>query len=378
MAQGSLYLSTGMQVLICPDSFKGTLTSSEVASAMARGVKRVLPDGAVEIIPMGDGGEGTVEALCRGLRREANIERVECETVDPLGREIKASYAILHSQKDVALIEVAAASGLTLLKPEERDVLKATSAGTGLLIRDAYIKGCREFIIGLGGSATCECGKGIYEVLKDLHIEKNYPKTDILLPDCHFTVLSDVTNPLCGVNGAAAVFGPQKGAAEADIEVLERRNLECAAEYARNHGRNVADMPFSGAAGGIGAMFMTCLDSTIEKGIEAMLRMTGFDEKLDSSDVVITGEGCLDKTTFRGKVVDGILKKIRGRTEIVVGIVAGRVKSAVEEENIRVYIEEATPKDIDVETEPNHDWSLYVEEASVRLMKKIKDREVLK
>lgn len=367
-----------MQVLICPDSFKGTLTSSEVASAMARGVESVCPDTAVEIIPMGDGGEGTVEALCRGLGREANIERVECETVDPLGRGIKASYAILHSDRDVALIEVASASGLTLLKPEERDVLKATSAGTGFLIRDAYIKGCREFIIGLGGSATCDCGKGIYEVLKDLHLEKDYPKTGILLPDCHFNVLSDVTNPLCGVNGAAAVFGPQKGAAEADIEVLERRNLECAAEYVRNHGRKVADMPFSGVAGGIGTMFMACLDSTMEKGIEAVMRMTGFDEKLDGSDVVITGEGCLDATTFRGKVIDGILRKIKGRKEMVVGIVAGRVKSAVDEENKRVYIEEATPKDIDVEAETHHDWSLFVEEATVRLMKKFKDREVLK
>ena len=367
-----------MQVLICPDSFKGTLTSSEVASAMARGVESACPDATVEIIPMGDGGEGTVEALCRGLGREANIERVECETVDPLGRRIKASYAILHSDRDVALIEVASASGLTLLKPEERDVLKTTSAGTGLLIRDAYIKGCREFIIGLGGSATCDCGKGIYEVLKDLHLERNYPKTGILLPDCHFNVLSDVTNPLCGVNGAAAVFGPQKGAAEADIEVLERRNQECAAEYARNHGRKVADMPFSGAAGGIGAMFMGCLDSTMEKGIEAVMRMTGFDKKLDDSHIVITGEGCLDPTTFRGKVIDGILRRIKGRKEIVVGIVAGRVKSAVDKENIRVFIEEATPKDIDVEAEPHQNWSLFVEEATVRLMKKLKDREVLK
>lgn len=291
-----------MKVVVCPDSYKGTMTASEAAQAIAEGVRIAIPGAETVVLPVGDGGEGTVDSICAAL---SHIERVQCETVDPLRRPITASYAVAEGK--TALIESAAASGLTLLAPSEHDIMTADTYGTGLLIADAYRLGIRDFIICMGGSATCDGGMGAYQAMKDT----------VGRGTATFTLLCDVDNPLCGPTGAAAVFGPQKGATKEQIPMLDRRLRGL-------YGKEIMTARYSGAAGGLVAMLMAHYNAHPVAGISKVLELLDFETYMHDTDLVITGEGRADATTINGKAAKGILD-ISSRHGVPVVLIAGSV-----------------------------------------------------
>lgn len=333
-----------MNIVIAPDSFKGSLTALQAADAMERGVKRALKDKKektqnfaenmmyndglpdsdfkydVEIIkiPMADGGEGTVEALITALGGKTIATRA----LDPLGREIDSFFGILPD--GTAIIEMAAASGLNLIKPEERNPLKTTTYGTGQLIKSALDKGCKKIIIGIGGSATNDGGVGMAQALGVKFLDKQgkeigfgggelaeIERVDVSGLDSRvkitqFTIASDVKNVLCGPDGASAVYGPQKGATPEMVEILDR-NLEHLAEVIkRDLGKDISKIPGSGAAGGLGAALMAFLNAEIKPGIDIIMDLADFPEKVKDADLVITGEGSTDFQTMFGKVPFGV------------------------------------------------------------------------
>lgn len=300
-----------MKIAVCPDSFKGTLTATEAAGAIARGVISVLPGAEIIQLPLGDGGEGTVDALATAL---SGVERIECDTVDALGRPIRASYAIAGGS--TALIESAAASGLTLIDSSDRDILTSDTRGTGILIADAWRRGIRRFVVCMGGTATCDAGFGAFRAMQDL-------MPDAAPSDADFTLLCDVDNPLCGARGAAAVFAPQKGATPEMIPRLDSLLLRRALGYKASGGKDVADMPYAGAAGGLAGMLMACYGARPVAGISKVMEMLGFESRIDGADLVITGEGKSDVTTLSGKAPMGVLRAAAAKN-IPVALVCGR------------------------------------------------------
>lgn len=313
-----------MKIIIASDSFKGSLTSAQVAAAAAEGILGVDPTAEVVSLSVADGGEGTAGALVSAL----GAEWVECATVDPLGRPITARYGIAGGT--TAILDVASASGLTLLREGERDIMAASSRGTGMMILDAYSRGCRRFMVGLGGSATCDGGTGMLSALgvrvRGGAIDMSDAMTEIL--DCDFTLISDVTNPLCGPEGAARVFGPQKGATPAQVELLNRALRRYASEVDRATGRDVADTPGAGAAGGLGFAFLAFFShSRLVSGADAVLDLIGFDEALEGADLVITGEGRIDRQTLFGKLPMCVCRRAASKgvpTVAIAGAVADR------------------------------------------------------
>lgn len=319
-----------MKVVVAPDTYKGTMSAGEAAGAMASGVREIVPEAEVVEMPVGDGGEGTVEAILRG-RRSGEWELRRCETVNALGREIEAEYAVLELEgRATALIESAAASGLTLLSREERDVMRADTFGTGVLIADAYRQGIRDFMICMGGSATCDGGSGAYRALKGLDMKQ-----------ARFTLLCDVENPLCGPRGAAAVFGPQKGATTDQIPILDNHLRELARKYSMLHGIDVTDMKCAGAAGGLAGMLMACYGARPVSGIRKVLELIEFEKRIYGGDLVITGEGRVDATTLSGKAPIGILEASK-RSGVPVAVIGGQVadRGTLEEAGF-AYIETA-------------------------------------
>ncbi len=309
-----------MNIVIAIDSFKGSLTTLQAGNAAAAGIQRVYPNAETQIFPIADGGEGTVDALVSGLHGTYRTAAVS----DPLGREIFARYGILPN--NTAVIEMAAASGLPLLSPAERNPLHTTTYGFGQLIRDAIGQGCRNFILGIGGSATNDGGVGCLQALgfefKDLngkqvsfgakglsdivHISDENAMPE--LKDCTFHVACDVKNPLCGENGCSAVFAPQKGA---DAEMIAKmdKDLRHFAELTKHVNPDAnPDHEGAGAAGGLGFGLMSYLHATLESGIDLIIRETGLEEAIRYADLVITGEGCLDAQTAMGKAPVGIAK----------------------------------------------------------------------
>lgn len=299
--------------MICPDSFKGTLTAREAAGAISEGIRRANPTAETILCPVGDGGEGTVDALTSVL---PDIEIVDCETTDPLHRPITAGYAIAGGK--TALIESAAASGLTLVAEEDRDIMNADTYGTGILIADAYKKGIREFIICMGGTATCDGGYGALKALRDSGVYNGIREGTAI------TLLTDVDNPFCGPEGAAAVFGPQKGAVEEQIPLLEQRLRRLAGEYAMAAGTDVTLSKFAGAAGGLAGMLMACCGAKPVSGIDKVIELLDIRSKAQGADMIITGEGKADMTTLRGKAAKGILD-VGLDCRIPVALIAGRV-----------------------------------------------------
>ena len=308
-----------MNVVIAIDSFKGSLSSIKAGNAVREGIKRVYPDADISISPVADGGEGTVSALTNGMGGE--IQTVTAS--DPLGRRITCEYGIVG---DTAIIEIAAAAGITLLKKEELNPLFATTYGAGELIKDAISKGCRSFIVGIGGSATNDGGTGMLTALGFEFLDKDgiqvqrgaigvkdicSVKTDNVVPElseCVFEVACDVTNTLCGEQGASRIFAPQKGA---DSKMVEDMDLWLS-RYAETVKRYYpdSDMNYSGAgaAGGLGFAFMTFLNAKLTNGIELVMKRTGLENLVKSADVVITGEGRLDGQSIMGKVPSGVAK----------------------------------------------------------------------
>ncbi len=312
------------RIIIAIDSFKGCLTSQEANRAAAEGVVARMPDAEVVQIPVSDGGEGWLEAF----RSAVGGETIELTVRDPLMRPITACYLV---DGDTAVIEMAQASGLMLLSPEERDpmrAMRATSYGTGQLIADAVGRGCRNIIVGLGGSATSDCGIGMIHALID-RFAKHGTWDDIReLDDVCFTVATDVTNPLCGENGAARVFGPQKfaweGATQEMLLALDARARKFAEVSARHFGFDRQDVPGAGAAGGLGYAMLQYLNATCRPGIDLLLDAVRIDALLEGAAVVLTGEGAADRQTLMGKVPYGILRRAQTR-HVPVCLLAGRV-----------------------------------------------------
>jgi len=311
-----------MRIVIAPQSFKGSLSAQEVAQAIAKGIRRVVADAETIMVPMADGGEGTVEALTYGTHGQI----VDTEVTGPLGEKVTAKWGILGDGVS-AVVEMAAASGITLVSPEKLNPLVATTYGTGELIRAALDAGRRRFIIGIGDSATNDGGAGMVQALGAKLLDekgKELPwggaalarlsRIDISgldrrLAECQVITASDVTNPLCGEKGASRVYGPQKGATKNMCQQLDEALTNYAEVIKRDLGIDVMDMPGGGAAGGLGAGLVAFLGAKPMSGIEIVSEVVGLSNYLKEAGLVFTGEGRIDMQTLFGKTVAGVAAK---------------------------------------------------------------------
>ncbi len=309
-----------MKVIIAIDSFKGCLTSKQANEAAAEGIRRVCPDAKIVEIPVSDGGEGYMEAFYAAIG--GTLEEVTVR--DPLMRPVTAKY-LLHDE--MAVIEIAQASGLTLLTKEERNPMVATSYGTGQLVADAVCKGARHIIIGLGGSATSDCGMGMLKALIDIFAKHGQWDDVEALKDVRFTIASDVENPLYGEKGAAHVFAPQKGATPEMVRRLDERARKFAELSAKHFGYDRSQQAGAGAAGGLGYAFMQYLNAKSMSGIQLLLDTIRFKELVADADLIITGEGSADRQTLMGKLPMGILEQA-GHTPVY--LIAGRISDREE------------------------------------------------
>ena len=306
-----------MKIIAAIDSFKGCLTSAEANQAASEGIMAKMPEAEVVQVPVSDGGEGWLEAFYAAMGGEI----VEVNVKDPMMRTIVAQYLV---QGDMAVIEIAKASGLTLVKPEERNPMVATSYGTGQLVVDAVKRGCKHIIVGLGGSATSDCGIGMLRAIIDAFAQKGNWDDVRELDDVRFTIATDVTNPLCGENGAAHVFAPQKGATPEMVLDLDARAKRFAETSAKHLGRDCQNSPGAGAAGGLGYAFLQYMNAECRSGIELLLDTIHFDDLLQDAGLVITGEGSADRQTLMGKLPYGILQRAQ-KHDVPVMLIAGRI-----------------------------------------------------
>ena len=312
-------LKTLKRIIIATDSFKGSLSSAEAGNAIEAGILDAVPEADVKVVPVADGGEGTAEALCRAL--SGTMHSVNAQ--NPLGRPVNASYCIAG---DLAVMEMSQASGLTLLRPEERNPMQTSTYGTGQMILDALRKGCRRFLIGIGGSATNDGGTGMLEALgfrfidnegcevhgcgASLHKIASADCSGAIpeLAQCHFSIACDVDTPFCGPDGASRMFAPQKGADAEMAEELERGMESFAEVIERFNGVRLYSMPGSGAAGGLGGAFTAFLGAELESGAETVLDTLNFSGLISGCSLVVTGEGRMDRQTVHGKTPAGVLK----------------------------------------------------------------------
>jgi glycerate kinase len=329
-----------MKILIAPDKFKGTLTARVVAQNIAKGLLDVLPDAQIEIVPIADGGEGTAEAVCDAR----GFSWFECKAHDPLRREIDARYGWIDGEK-LAVMEMSEAAGMRRLSQSERDPLRATTFGVGEMILDATKRGAKEIIVGLGGSATNDGGFGMARALgfqfefeheQEHEHEDEYGQMqqritdlvelngirrppDLVLPSIIAAV--DVKNPLLGKNGATRVFGPQKGVSKRDLDNLERALTRLADVVARQFGFDYRNQAGAGAAGGLGFGLLSFCGATIRPGFEVVAEAVGLEAKMKDADLVITGEGSLDRQTLEGKTPAGVARLARKLGKPVFAIV---------------------------------------------------------
>jgi len=304
-----------MRIVAAIDSFKGSISSVEAGEAVRRAARKVWPDGEILVFPVADGGEGTVDALCTGLGGET----ITVVVTGPLGDPVEAVYGILPD--GTAVMEMAAAAGITLVPKERRDPMYTTTFGVGQMITDALDRGCRRFLMGIGGSATNDGGTGMLAALgfRFLDADGNpialnaaglenlnaidADAADPRLREAVFRVACDVNNPLCGEHGCSAVFGPQKGASPEDIIKMDR----WLQRFATLSGGDPA-YPGSGAAGGLGFAFLSYLHGSLEPGVEIVLSETGLENAIREADLVVTGEGRLDSQTVMGKAPIGVAR----------------------------------------------------------------------
>jgi glycerate kinase len=305
-----------MRILIAPDKFKGALDARQVAENLAHGIRDSLPAAKIDIAPMADGGEGTAEVICNAL----GGSWMKCKAHDPLDREIEARYAWIDQRK-LAVMEMSEAAGMRRLQPNEYDVDRANTFGVGEMILDATKRGAGEIIIGLGGSATNDGGFGMAKALgfrfdyeqetrrvTNLVSLRRIEKPQALaLPK--IIIAADVRNPLLGENGATRVFGPQKGATPDQIENLERALTKLADVVAKKF--DYRNEPGAGAAGGLGFGLMSFCGAKIQPGFEIVAEAVGLEAKIRDVDLVITGEGSLDRQTLSGKTPAGVAKLAR-------------------------------------------------------------------
>ena len=321
-----------MKIVIASDSFKGSLSSIEVAQAATRGIKATYPDCEVVAVNVADGGEGTVEAVVEALGGEI----VQTVVSDPLGRPIQVRYGIAGKK---AIIEMAAASGLPLLSPEERNPWMTSTYGTGEMIMDAIQRGCRQFLVGIGGSATNDAGTGMLQALgfkfydfngKEItdcrggRLQDIVDLDDTFVPkavrEAQFIVACDVDTPFCGPEGAAPVFAPQKGADAEMVAKLDAGMASFARVIENKYQMNIVPIAGAGAAGGMGGGFRAFLNATLQRGIEMVLDAIHFDQTIEGADLIITGEGKIDFQTAKGKTAAGVLARAKRQGIPVVAI----------------------------------------------------------
>ncbi len=342
-----------MRILIAPDKFKGSLSASEVAENIAVGLRKVLPGAKIDIVPMADGGEGTAEVICSAL----GGSWMKCKAHDPLGREIEARYAYVENKK-LAVMEMSEAAGMRRLQPGEQDVDLANTFGVGEMLLDATRRSAHEIIIGLGGSATNDGGFGVAralgfrffageeelsgpvsELVNVTRIESPKEDVEALVPSAYskdrrltqpplqrvlpkIIAAADVRNPLLGENGATRIFGPQKGATPDKIDKLERALTRLADVVAKDLGFDYRDEPGAGAAGGLGFGLMSFCGAKIRPGFDVVAETVDLESKMKDVDLVITGEGSLDRQTLEGKTpagVAGLARRLGKRIYAMVG-----------------------------------------------------------
>jgi glycerate kinase len=343
-----------MKILIAPDKFKGTLSAREVADNIAAGLRDGSPDAEIDIVPMADGGEGTAEVISSAL----GASWMKCKAHDPLGREIEAHYGWIENQK-LAVMEMSEAAGMRRLQPNEYDVDFASTFGVGEMILDAARRSAQQIIIGLGGSATNDGGFGmaralgfrffagakelngpIHDLEKLMRVVAPSPAASRLpLPEgeeggegkalAKIIAAVDVRNPLLGENGATRVFGPQKGATPDQIKVLERALARLADVVAEQFGFDYRDKPGAGAAGGLGFGLMSFCGATIRPGFDVVAESVGLEAKMKDVDLVITGEGTLDRQTLEGKTPAGVARLARKLDKRIFAMV-GRASDGAE------------------------------------------------
>lgn len=330
-----------MRIVIAPDSFKGSLSATEVCEIVEGAILKIMPTAEIVKIPISDGGEGLVEALVR----HQSGEIIEIKVKDPLLREITAIYGILNG--GVAVIEMSAASGLPLLAVNEHNPLKTTTFGTGEMIADAISRGCRKIILGLGGSATNDGGLGVanalgiqfYDQNKELlaPVGENLSRVatidtsqlELLLQEVEIIIACDVENVLCGNQGAAAIYGPQKGADPEMIDFLDQGLLSFGQLLEKKTGMRLMDLKGIGAAGGMALPLVALLKGQLKSGLDIVLDQIGFDAIISGADMIITGEGKTDAQSVMGKVISGVGK--RGKKQnIPVVVISGALDEGYE------------------------------------------------
>lgn len=321
-----------MKIVIASDSFKGSMSSLDVATAASAGVIEVYPDSEIVSVNVADGGEGTVEAIVDALGGEI----VKVQVSDPLGRKIETSYGIAG---ETAILEMAAASGLPLLTAEERNPWATSTLGTGEMIMDAIARGCRKFLVGIGGSATNDAGVGMLQAMGFRFYDA---KGELITQGCggmlgsiariddslvsaavkesQFTVACDVDTPFCGPEGAAPVFAPQKGADAEMVKRLDEGMASFAKVITEKYAIDIVPVAGAGAAGGMGGAFRAFLGATLKKGIDMVLDAIDFDTTIQGANLVITGEGKVDFQTAKGKTAAGVLNRAKQQHIPVVAI----------------------------------------------------------
>lgn len=322
-----------MKIVIAPDSFKESLTAMAVANEIEAGFREIFPDAEYLKLPVADGGEGTVQAMIDA----SGGKRIALRVTGPLGEQVSAFYGLMGDGQ-TAVIEMAAASGLELVMPSQRNPLRTTSFGTGQLILNALNAGARRFVLGIGGSATNDGGAGMLQALGGRLLDAtgaDLPQgggalnmldridlsgLDARIKDCVFDIACDVSNPLVGPQGASAIFGPQKGATTEMVARLDDNLRHYASVIARDLGQDVADVPGAGAGGGIGAAMMVFLGGQLRPGSEIVTAAVGLDAAIADADLVITGEGRIDAQTIHGKTPVGVAKVAQRHGKPVIGI----------------------------------------------------------
>lgn len=332
-----------MKVVIAIDSFKGSLTSMQAGNAIKEGI--LLADSTAKVVvkPLADGGEGTVEALVTGLHGRSE----SIEVTGPLGEKVVCPYGVLDQTK-TAIIEMSGAAGIMLVPNGRKNPMNTTTYGVGEVIRHGMEIGCRNFIIGIGGSATNDGGVGMLQALgyeflneqgqevplgaKGLHqiVQIKRDKVNPELKNCHFQIACDVNNPLCGENGASYIFGPQKGADEKMVQELDAALSHYADVTEKELQHSLRDTPGTGAAGGMGFAFLSFLDGELRPGIQIILQAIGLEDELKDADYVVTGEGKLDKQTVMGKAPSGVAKLAKKYDKKVIALAGGIGEDASE------------------------------------------------
>ena len=333
----------GVKVVIAPQTFKGSLSGMQAAKAIGEGVLSVFSDAELHLVPVADGGDGTVDALVEASKGRFFTSQV----IGPLGNPIEAVWGVMGDQ-ETAVIEMATASGLVLVPTSRRDPRITTTYGTGQLLREAIDKGYRKFIVGIGGSATNDGGAGVAQALGVRLLDKDgrqlgyggsplaylakidmsdfYPSA----PELSITIATDVNNPLCGPKGASAIYGPQKGATPEIVKELDRALANYANVIKNDLGLDVVDVPGAGAAGGLGAGLMAFLNARIHSGVDLVCDALNIDEHLKNADLVITGEGEVDSSTIFNKAPIGVARRAK-KVKAAVIVVAGSLGEGYQE-----------------------------------------------